>query len=74
MPRTLRLTCARTTYLELEIAADDGARPEEVLAAVIASNAALCDEGAIGQPVYRIVEVVGAQEGEMSADPRAEAA
>ena len=74
MPRTLRLTCARTTYFELEIAADDGARPEDVLAAAIAGNAGLCDEGAIGQPVYRIVEVVGAQEGEMSADPRAEAA
>jgi hypothetical protein len=74
MPRTLRLTCARTTYFELEIAGDDGARPEDVLAAAIAGNAALCDQGAIGRPVYRIVEVAGAQEGELAADPRAEAA
>lgn len=74
MPRTLRLTCARTTYFELEIAADDGARPEDVLAAALAGNAALCEQGAIGQPVYRIVEVAGAQESELSADPRAEAA
>ena len=74
MLRTLRLTCARTTYFEVEIAADDGARPEDALAAALAGNAALCEEGAIGRPVYRIVEVAGAQEGQQSADPRAEAA
>lgn len=74
MPRTLRLTCARTTYFELEIAAEDGARPEDALAAALAGNAALCDEGAIGQPTYRIVEVAAAQAGERSGDPRAEAA
>ena len=74
MPRPLRLTCARTTYFELEVTADDGARPEDVLAAALAGNAALCEQGAIGQPVYRIVEVAGAQEGAISADPRAEAA
>jgi hypothetical protein len=74
MPRTLRLTCARTTYFELEIAADDGARPEDVLTAAIAANAALCEQGAVGRPVYRIVEVAGAQEGEISSDPHARAA
>jgi hypothetical protein len=74
MPRTLRLTCARTTYFELEITADEGARPEDVLAAALAGNAALCEQGAIGRPTYRIVEVAGAQEGEISSDPRAEAA
>ena len=74
MPRTLRLTCARTTYFELEIAADDGARPEDALAAALAGNAALCEEGAIGHPVYRVVEVAGAEQGEISSDPHAEAA
>jgi hypothetical protein len=74
MPRTLRLTCARTTYFELEIAADEGARPEDVLAAAIAGNAALCEQSAIGRPIYRIVEVAAAQEGEISSDPRAQAA
>jgi hypothetical protein len=74
MPRTFRLTCARTTYFELEITADEGARPEDVLAAALAGNAALCEQGAIGRPTYRIVEVAGAQEGEISSDPRAEAA
>lgn len=74
MPRTLRLTCARTTYFELEVAAEDGARPEDVLAAAIAGNAALCEERAIGRPVYRIVEVAAAQAGEIPGDPRAEAA
>ena len=74
MPRTLRLTCARTTYFEVEIAADDGARPEDALAAALAGNAALCEQAAIGQPVYRVVEVDSAEESEMSSDPRAEAA
>lgn len=74
MPRTLRLTCARTTYFELEIATDDGARPEDALAAALAGDAALCEQGAVGRPVYRIVEVAGAQDGEISADSRAQAA
>ena len=74
MPRTLRLTCARTTYFELEIAAEDSARPEDLLAAAIAGNAALVEAGAIGRPVYRIVEVAGAEESAASRDPRAEAA
>jgi hypothetical protein len=74
MPRTLRLTCARTTYFELEIQADEGARPEDLLAAAIESDSKLCERGAIGRPIYRIVEVAAAQEGEISTDPRAEAA
>jgi hypothetical protein len=74
MPRTLRLTCARTTYFEVEIAADDGARPEDLLAAAVAGNAALCEQGTIGGPTYRIVEVAAAQEGEGSGDRRAQAA
>lgn len=73
MPRTLRLTCARTTYFELEIQADEGARAEDLLAAAIASDPELCDGGAIGRSTYRVVDVA-AQEGEISADPRAEAA
>jgi hypothetical protein len=74
MPRTLRLTCARTTYFELEIAADEGARPEDLLAAALAGNAALCEAGAIGHPIYRIVEVAGGEASAASSDPRAEAA
>lgn len=74
MPRTLRLTCARTTYFELEVQADEGARAEDLLAAALASGAALCDEGAIARPTYRIVEVAAAEAGELATDPRAEAA
>ena len=74
MPRTLRLTCARTTYFELEITADEGARPEDVLAAAMAGNAGLCEERAVGRPIYRIVEVAAAEQGEISGDPHAEAA
>jgi hypothetical protein len=74
MPRTLRLTCARTTYFELEIQADEGARPEDLLAAAIESDSKLCERAAIGRPTYRIVEVAAAQEGEISSDPPAQAA
>lgn len=74
MPRTLRLTCARTTYFELELEADEGARAEDLLAVAVESDTALCERGAIGKSTYRIVEVAAAQEGEFSADPRAEAA
>jgi hypothetical protein len=74
MPRTLRLTCARTTYFELEISAEDGVRPEDVLAAAIAGDAVSCERSMIGRPIYRIVEVAGAEEDKISGDPRAEAA
>jgi hypothetical protein len=74
MPQMLRLTCARTTYFELELEADEAARAEDLLAAAVESDAALCERGAIGKSTYRIVDVAAAQEGEISADPRAEAA
>ncbi len=74
MPRTLRLTCARTTYFELELEADEGARAEDLLAAAAESDPGLCESGTIGKSTYRIVEVAAAREGEISADPRAEAA
>jgi len=74
MPRTLRLTCARTTYFELELQADEGACAEHLLAAAVESDPELCKRGAIGKSTYRIVEVAAAQEGEISADRRAQAA
>jgi hypothetical protein len=74
MPQMLRLTCARTTYFELELEADEGARAEDLLAAAVESDTALCERGAIGKSTYRIVDVAAAQEGEISADRRAEAA
>ena len=74
MPRTIRLTCARTTYFDVEVQADEGARVEDLLAAAIESDSKLCERMAIGQPTYRIVDVDAAQEGEISGDPRAEAA
>jgi hypothetical protein len=74
MPRTLRLTCARTTYFELELAADEGVSVEDLLKLAIESNPQLCERGAIGASHYRIVEVAAAQEGEAAGDPRAQAA
>jgi hypothetical protein len=74
MPRTLRLTCARTTYFELEISAEDGVRPEDVLAGGVGGDGVSCGRSMIGRPIYRIVEVAGAEEDKISGDPRAEAA
>jgi hypothetical protein len=74
MLRTLRLTCARTTYFELELAADDGVSVEDLLRMAVESNPQLCERGAIGGSHYRIVEVAPAQQGEATGDPRAQAA
>ena len=74
MPRVLRLTCARTTYFELELAADEGASVEDLLAAALELNPQLCERDVIGRSQYRIVDIAAAQEGEGSGDPRAEAA
>ena len=73
MPRTIRLTCARTTYFELELPADDGARAEDLLAAAVASDPELGQRGVIGKSHYRVVDVAG-QQSEISADRHAEAA
>ena len=74
MPRTLRLTCARTTYFEVEVQADEGVRTEDLLAAAVESDAELCERGAIGKSIYRIVESAAAEQGEIPGDSRAEAA
>jgi hypothetical protein len=74
MPRTLRLTCARTTYFEVEVQADDGVRAEDLLAAAVKNDAELCERRAIGTSIYRIVELAAAEQGKISGDSRAEAA
>ncbi|MGO8916726.1 MAG: hypothetical protein ACLQJR_12540, partial [Stellaceae bacterium] len=63
MPRKFRLTCARTTYFDVEVTADDGAEAERLLEAAIATNPALCDSSRlIGKSIHRIVEIAAQEE------------
>ena len=73
MPRKFRLTCARRTCFDLELAAEDAAEAERLLEAAIAGNPGLCDSGRpIGRPPHRIVEIAAA--GEVSTGLHEEAA
>jgi hypothetical protein len=74
MSRTLRLTCARTTYFELDLEIDEGDRPEDLLAAAVQADPRQCERGAIGTSVYRIVEIGAEPADEIAVDPHAEAA
>jgi hypothetical protein len=68
MPRKFRLTCARTSYFELEIEADERAGAEKQFAAILEQNPELWQSGeAVGKPVYRLVEVAAAQKEETAA-------
>lgn len=75
MSRKFRLTCARTTYFEVELEAEDCAGAEEQLAAVLEKNPGLGERDAlIGKAAYRIVEIAAAQEEGASGATRAQAA
>jgi hypothetical protein len=74
MPRKFRLTCARTTYFDIDMTAESAADAERLLEAAILGDAGLGDgTRPIGRPIHRIVDVA-ASEAEASADPREEAA
>ena len=60
MARKYRVTCARTTYFDIEIAADSATEIERLLEAEIADHPERCQR--LGRPMHRIVEVVAAQE------------
>ena len=60
MARKYRVTCARTTYFDIEIAAESDAEIERLLEAEIADHPERCQR--LGRPVHRVVEVAAAQE------------
>lgn len=60
MTRKYRVTCARTTYFDIEIAAENGAEIERLLEAEIAGHPERCER--FGRPVHRVVEITAAQE------------
>lgn len=63
MPRKFRLTCARTTYFDVELTAEDAGEAERLVEAAFAADRGLCDSGRpIGKPLDRIVEIAAAEE------------
>jgi hypothetical protein len=70
MARTYRVTCARTTYFDIEIAAESDAEIERLLEAEITAHPERCQR--LGRPVHRVVEVAAAQD--MAAIPAKDAA
>jgi hypothetical protein len=69
MARKYRVTCARTTYFDIEIAAEDGAEIERLLEAEIAGHPERCER--LGRPVHRIIEIAAAQEAAPAQDAAA---
>jgi len=70
MTRTFRVTCARTTYFDIDIAAESSAEVERLLDRAIKDHPELCHR--LSPPTHRIVEVAVAEEA--AADPAHEAA
>lgn len=63
MPRKFRFTCARTSYFEIELEAENDAAAEEQLAAALTENPGLPDSAApLGNPICRVVEVAGTEQ------------
>ncbi|HWI28256.1 MAG TPA: hypothetical protein VN668_14875 [Stellaceae bacterium] len=57
MPQKFRLTCARTTYFDVELTAESAAHAERLLPGLLRSDPRIADWGCLGQPVDRIVEI-----------------
>jgi hypothetical protein len=75
MPRKFRLTCARTSYFELEVEADERLGAEQQFAAILEQNPELWQQGeSVGQPIYRLVEVAATPEEDAAAKTGARAA
>jgi hypothetical protein len=57
MPRKFRLTCARTTYFDIDIAADSSAEAERLLESMLTIDPMAPERQPVGRPVDRVVEV-----------------
>jgi hypothetical protein len=73
MPQKFRLTCARTSYFEVEVEAEELAGAEKQFAAILENNPELWERvQALGHPLYRVVEVAPAMQA--AAEDRSRAA
>ena len=65
MARKFRLTCARTTYFDLDLMAEDAVEAEQLLEAALTGNPVLPDGGhPVGKPLYRVVDIAAEEEAE----------
>lgn len=75
MPRNFRLTCARTTYFEVELAAASAAEAELMFERALAGDPKLCDRSPrLGASTHRVVEVEEAAASKEGAETLADAA
>jgi hypothetical protein len=75
MSRKFRLTCARTSYFEVEVEAEERAGAEQQFVAILEQNPELWEHGeSVGKPIYRLVEVTPALQDETTAEAGARAA
>jgi hypothetical protein len=68
MAHKFRLTCARTTYFDVEVAAEDSSAAEQMLEAAIKEYPEHCQR--VGAPIHRVVEVAVAPDGELDEGSR----
>ena len=61
MAQKFRLTLARTTYFDVEVAAEDSGAAERMLEAAIKEYPEHCQR--IGTPIHRVVEIAAADGG-----------
>jgi hypothetical protein len=63
LPRKYRLTCARTTYFDVELSAEDIAEAERLVEVAFAGGVDLVDGvRPLGQPLHRIVEIAAQED------------
>jgi phage tail protein X len=71
MARKFRVTCARTSYFEVELEAEDWRAAEAALSAAIETNPGLAESGfPLGKSICRIVDIEDAA-AEMAAREKA---
>ncbi len=75
MPHLFRVTCARTSYVDIDVEAEDGISAEQIAEAALASDAAFFEQGRpVAGSVYRIIEVTAVMRVASAGDTSAAAA
>ncbi len=73
MSRRFRVTCVRTSYVDIEVEAEDEARAARLVETALDEEHQRLDQGQpLGRPLHRVVSVAGAAEA--SSGLKAEAA
>ena len=71
MQQTFRVTFARTSYMEIELSAEDGHDAERMFEAIATAEPLICERGkTVVKPHYRIVDVAEAADARASSPLR----